>query len=625
MPTLKDERVRKYMPDNLNYKVIEKLHFVKNRITTKRKHTVIFGVLCLLLLTTTNAQLQPKQLRKEVLNSQMPTTKAKQNGKPKAFAEPKPTIQTTNPLANKNATLVYLENSETLSFDKILNPDVQVLKGNVRFRHDNALMYCDSAYFLEKENSLNAFGHVRIVQGDTLFVYGDMLYYDGNTKLGRLRHNVRLVNRKTTLTTDSLNYDRAANLAYYYTGGKIIDQLNSLTSTWGQYSPATNEALFKKNVKLKNKNFLLESDTLAYNTKSSIANIVGETHICYNKETDIYSNRGWYNTSTERMMLLNRSLIKHKDGKTMIGDTIFYDKRAKYGEGFSKVILKDTVQKSTLFGNYIYYNEKNEMGLASDSALMVDWSNKDSLFIHADTLYRTKDSLYNRIRAFYNVRFFKNDAQGVCDSLTYSTRDSVMNMDGLPYIWSENNQISGNLIRAFTKNKKIDHLLIQGAAIMVQREDSLYFNQLAGKEIIALLDSGSVKKVEVKGNAETLYYPKDTKDSTLVGQNKTQSSFVNIYLKNKKIDRIILTSASTGNMYPLEQLKEGDLYLKNFTWLDKVRPLKKEDLFKKFPNSRHATNENSEPKLQKNTFELIKDKIKNLSTKKTKKTTTKKK
>jgi lipopolysaccharide export system protein LptA len=600
-------------------------HFIRKGNYINNKHIGIFSVLCLLLTIGVQAQLQPKLLRKEVLISQLPTPTTKPQKTAKKKTEPQSLAPVINPLANKNATLVYLENSETLSFDKIKNPDVQVLKGSVRFRHDNALMYCDSAYFLEKANSLNAFGHVRIVQGDTLFVYGDMLYYDGNTKLGRLRHNVRLINRKTTLTTDSLNYDRAVNLAYYYTGGKITDPLNNLTSTWGQYSPATNEALFKKNVKLKNKNFILESDTLTYNTKSSVANIVGETHILYNKETDIYTHRGWYNTNTERMMLLNRSLIKHKDGKTMSGDTIFYDKKVKYGEGFKNVVLNDTVQKSTLSGDYVYYNEKTEMGLATDSALLTDWSSKDTMYVHADSLIRVKDSTYNKVRGFYHVRFFRNDTQGLCDSLSYSTRDSIMNLHGQPFIWAENNQLSGNLIKGFTKNKKIERIQIIGAAMAVQKEDSIYYNQLSGKEIIALLDSGQVRKVDVKGNAETLYYPKDSKDSTLLGINKTQSSFVYMYLKNKKIERIVLTSASTGSMYPLNQLKNEELYLKNFKWLEKERPTKKEDLFLIFPNSKRLKQEETIPKQSKNRLEVITNKIKALTTKKTKTTKSSKK
>ena len=568
------------------------------------KHIVIFGVLCLFIVVI-QGQIHPKQLRKEIMQSQMPAKPSAKQLKLKAKLNKKSQVQKTltpmiNPLNKKGATLVYLENSETLSFDKIHNPDIQVLKGNVRFRHDNALLYCDSAYFFEKANSLNAFGHVRIVQGDTLFVFGDKLYYDGNTKLARLRHNVRMQNRKTTLVTDSLNYDRLANLAYYYTGGQITDPLNVLNSVWGEYSTASNDAVFRNKVRLKNKNFVLDADTLKYNTKNSIANIVGPTHILYNGETDIYSNRGWYNTSTEKSMLLDRSKVKHKDGKTLVADTIFYDKKLKYGEGFTKVVLSDTIQKSTLYGEYCYYNENTKKGLATDSALFVDWSSKDTMTVHADTLLTSKDSIFNVVRGFYHVRFYRNDVQGLCDSLTYSSRDSIMNMYGEPILWADNNQLSGNFIQAFTKNKKVNKIHIQRLAFVIQQEDSVYFNQLSGKEIIAYVDSGQLKRVNVNGNAETIYYPRDDKDSTLIGLNKTQSSFVVMYLKNKKIKRVVLTAASSGTMYPLKELSGSDIYLKNFFWIEDQRPKNVKELFLVFPKTKRVNPGSLDPKNSKN-------------------------
>lgn len=562
-----------------------------NKHTFIHKHIVLFGVLCLFIIVA-QAQIRPKQLRKEVLQSMNPvkpkanpikTKTAKKTIKSRVtVVQPQP-IQSVNSLSTKGATLVYLENCETLSFDKIKNPDMQVLKGNVRFRHDNALLYCDSAYFFEKANSLNAYGHVRIVQGDTLFVFGDVLYYDGNTRLARLRHRVRLENRKTTLVTDSLNYNRLSGLAYYYTGGKITDQLNQLTSIWGQYSTLTNEALFKTKVNLKNQNFVLDTDSLKYNTKTNIANIVSPTHILYKKETDIYSDKGWYNTSTEQSMLLNRSKVIQKDGKTLIGDTIYYDKKSKYGEGFSHVELTDSAQKSTLYGDYCYYNENTKNGLATDSALLVDWSGKDSMFVHADTLFTSKDSIYNVARGYFHVRFYRADVQGLCDSLSYSARDSVLNMFGTPILWADNNQLSGDNIKAYTKNKKVDKIHIQHVAVAIQHDDSIYYNQLSGKEIIAYVDSGQLRKVNVNGNAETIYYPMDDKDSTLVGLNKTQSSFVVMYLKNKKVQRVVLTSATNGIMYPLDNLTNKDLYLKTFFWVENERPRNKHDLFLIFP------------------------------------------
>lgn len=548
-------------------------------------------MLCLFIGSILAQRIRPKQLRKEVLQSQAPAKqlpkKTKRNGS--FFGKPSSTMKPLSPIISpldiKGASLVHIENSDLLSVNNELKPDVKVFTGNVRFRHDNVLLYCDSAYLYEKANSVDAFGHVKIVQGDTLSVFSDLLFYDGNAKLARLRHNVRMENRKTTLTTDSLNYDRLTNLAYYYTGGKIVDQINTLTSVWGQFSTSTNEALFKNNVKLLNKNFKLDADSLKYNSKTHIANLIGPSHILYNDETDIYSTRGWYNTTTGRSMLLDRSKVKHKGGKTIVGDTLFFDKVQKYGEGFSHVVMIDSVQKSTLYGNYSYYSDLTKVGLAADSALLVDWSTPDTLLVHADTLFTLKDSIYNVARGFYRVRFYRNDIQGICDSLSYTSRDSILNMCGDPVLWADNNQLSGEFIKAYSKNMKINKIHVLESALASQQQDSIYFNQLSGKEIIAYVDSGQLRKVDVNGNAETLYYPIDGKDSLLIGLNKTESSYVAMYLKNKRIDRIVLTAASTGTMYPIAQLSGSELYLKNFFWLDEQRPTNKDDLFRIFPKT----------------------------------------
>ena len=187
-------------------------------------------------------------------------------------------------------SLVYLEHSETLSFDEKRLPDAQILRGDVRFRHDSVLMFCDSAYFFEKDNSLHAFGHVHMIQGDTLEGFGDVLYYNGNTKMARLRKNVKLIHQQTTLTTDSLNYDRIHDIAYYFSGGVIQDSLNTLASQWGQYTPNNHQALFRSEVVLNNPKFVLTADTLGYNTESYQSDLIGPTTILYEEETDEYES-----------------------------------------------------------------------------------------------------------------------------------------------------------------------------------------------------------------------------------------------------------------------------------------------------------------------------------------------
>ena len=526
---------------------------IKPVYTNNRKHTIIYGVLCLLLVS-----LFPFHY---------------------AYSQ------------SQDTTKVYLEQSDVIAFDQQRLPDVQIIKGNVKFRHDNAVMYCDSAYFYTQQSSFDAFGNVRIIDGDTLFIYGDLLFYNGNTKLARMRRNVRLENSTAVLTTDSMNYDRARNLAYYYTGGKLVDDQNTLTSIWGQYSPDTKQALFKDNVHLVNESFTMDADTLKYNTDTHIADIVGKTHIIYDNETDIYSTLGWYNTDTEQSMLLKRSLIVSSDGNTVTGDTLYYDKNQGYVEGFSNVEMSDTVQKITLHGHYTYYNEDTKYGFATDSALLVDWSSTDSLFLHADSLIMSKDSTFDVMEAFYNVRFYRSDLQGACDSLVYLSRDSMATLYGEPVVWSGENQLSGEVIQAYIKDETIDYIYIPRNAFAVQpvEPDSSFYSQVSGKELTAYMKNGSLHRVEVSGNAETIYYPIDDNDSTIVGINKTLSSFINMYFIGEELDRIVLTTVSSGVMYPLGDLSGDELLLSGFFFIDEQRPRQKSDVFLKYDTNRHKS------------------------------------
>lgn len=506
-------------------------------------------------------------------------------------------------------SLVYLEHSQTLSFDEQRLPDAQILRGDVRFRHDSVIMYCDSAYFFEKENSLHAFGHVHMVQGDTLEGFGDVLFYNGNTKLARLRRHVRLIHQKTTLTTDSLNYDRKKNIAYYFSGGMIEDSLNTLTSRWGQYTPDNHQAIFRDEVKLVNPKFVLTADTLGYNTETYQSDIVGPTTILYNEETTILSTNGWYNTQTELSMLLDRSRIIHVDGITLTGDTIYYDKANGYGRSLGNIESTDSTNHMTLYGNVSEVWEDGGRGYVTDSAMLLDWSDSTAFtYMHADTLWteeisypiftlKMRDSLlvdsvmvaqnpdtiwrdttYQQLRAFWHVRVFRNDIQAVCDSARYHGRDSLLTLFGMPICWNEDNQMSADQIDIYFKNETVDYMHGVGNALAVKREGFSEFNQLAGKEMLAYVKDGDVYLVDVKGNAETIFYPRED-DGSYVGVNRTQSSFVKMYMQNRQIDHVVFTTATTGVMIPIDQALSEETKLSGFFWAEAERPLRPTDIF----------------------------------------------
>ena len=357
-------------------------------------------------------------------------------------------------------TKVYLLHSDVLKFNKELNPDAQILVGNVKFRHDSVYMDCDSAYFYEAKNSFEAFGNIKMQQGDTLFIYGDWLFYDGNSQIAMLRENVRMINRETVLTTDSFNYDRVFNLGYFFDGGTLTDADNVLTSDWGEYSPATKDAVFNYDVKLVNPKFTLTSDTLRYNSQTKIANIVGPSEIV-SEANHIYSELGFYNTVTGKANLLNRSVLTN-GAKKLVGDSLFYDRNQGYGEAFRDVVMTDTENKSILTGEYGYYNELRGDALVTDSAVAINYSqNNDSLYMHGDTLKMVTynintDSVYRKMFVYYKVRIYKSDMQGVCDSLVFNSQDSCMTMYRDPIVWNGSQQLFGEEIRAYMNDSTID-------------------------------------------------------------------------------------------------------------------------------------------------------------------------
>ena len=474
-------------------------------------------------------------------------------------------------------TKVYLIHSNTLSFDKAVKPDAQILNGDVCFRHDSSYMYCDSAYFFEQTNSLEAFSNVRMEQGDTLFVYGDYLFYDGNTQVAYLRENVRMENGQVTLFTDSLNYERIPNIGYYFEGGLIVDSLNQLSSFYGQYSPETKLAVFNDSVQVENPDFTLYSDTLHYDTESKVATILGPSVIVSDSGT-IHTSRGWYDTVNNTSLLLDQSQVESGE-KILIGDSIFYNRDTGMGEVYGNMSLIDTAQHVTLQGEYGYYNEQTGYAFATDCARFLEYSQGDTLFLHADTLQMvTVDSVYREIKAYYGVRFYRIDMQGVCDSMQFNTRDSVLYMYTEPVLWNEQYQLYGDTIAIYMNDSTIEYAHVIQFAFAAQHVDSSYYNQLKGNDLKAYFEGQAVHQIDVAGNAESIFYPLE-KDGAKVGMNETKSGFLTIWVKDNKLDKLKIWPSPVGSMTPIPDLKPDQKMLKDFYWFDYLRPKNRDDIY----------------------------------------------
>ncbi len=477
---------------------------------------------------------------------------------------------------------VYLVHADVLHYDEYSNRDAQILNGHVHFDHAGARLFCDSAYFYEQTNSFEAFGHVKMYQGDTLSLFSDYAFYDGNDQMAEARNNVVLKNRKTTLYTDSLNFDRLYNNAYFFEGGKMVDQGTTLTSDWGEYNTKTKMAVFNYDVKMRNKKFFLTTDTLYYDTRLSMAHIVGPSDILSGK-SHIYSEQGYYDTKLDRARLMNRSVLNN-EGKQLIGDSVYYDSKTGLSKAFRNVIYTDSVNKNRLTGNYGEYHEETGYALFTDSAVAIDFSQRDSLFMHADTfkVYTfniNTDSVYRMIHAYNHVRAYRVDVQAVCDSLVYSSLDSCMTLHHDPIVWNLNQQLLGERIDVFLRDSVVDHAhVINDAFSIEQLRDGTNYNQISSKEMFAFFEDGAIHEAQAKDNVLIIYYPEDESDSTLIGLNYTETSELKIFMENGKMKKIWMPKAE-GTLYPMSQIPPDKKQLPGYAWYDDIRPVSKHDIF----------------------------------------------
>ena len=477
---------------------------------------------------------------------------------------------------------VYLVHSDNLHYDQYRNGDAQVLHGHVHFRHQGADLYCDSAHFYETSNSFEAFGHVKMIQGDTLRLTSDYAYYDGNDQLAQARYNVILKHRKLTLYTDSLDYDRMYNFGNFFEGGKLVDGTSVLTSDWGEYHTDTKMAVFYYDVQLKDKKMFLTTDSLYYDTQSSRAHIVGPSTIT-SGGSRIYSEDGYYNTKTERSELFGRSVIRD-GGKTLIGDSVYHNPKDGTNYAYMNVIYTDSVNKNRLTGDYCEYNDSTGYAMSTKRAVAMDFSQRDTLYMHADTFkiftfnIRT-DSAYRKIHAYNKVRAYRVDVQAVCDSLVYNSKDSCMTMYKDPIVWNMNQQLVGEEIRVYMKDSTIDHAHVINQAFSVeQMPDSVHFNQVQSKDMKAFFQKGEIRETHAIDNVLIIYYPVDESDSTLIGLNYTETPLMKMFLENRKMKKIWMEKPS-GVLYPMSQIPPDKYFLPQYAWFDYVRPLNKDDIF----------------------------------------------
>lgn len=503
-----------------------------------------------------------------------------------AFAQPAPGNQTSG------GTQIQLKSANSLIGNA--HQGYQRLIGNVQFEHKGTLMTCDSAHFFSDKNTIDAFGHVHISQGDTVNCWGDQLKYDGNTRKADLTKNVRMTDGDMTLTTDAISYDMNAKVASYANGGTIVSKENTLTSKIGSYSTEGKAFSFKKDVVLNNPEYVMHCDTLVYMPVSKVAYFHGPTTIkATNNSNLIYCENGFYDTNRDVCQFQKNAYILTQNQR-LKGDSIWYNRKIGVGKAFKNIEIVDTTQDVTIRGDYAEHNENTDISLITGNALYIQSFTKDSLFLHADTLKSLtthNDSLEKLTKrpdtvatgklvlAYNHVRFYKTDLQGKCDSLAWSSTDSIMHLYTDPVLWTGKSQMTAEKITIHTSHGQIMRLDMENDAFIASQEDSARYNQIRGKSMTGYFKNNELYKIYVDGNGQTLYYAKN--NGLLFGVNRTNCSRMMINVEEEDVKSIMFYDKPDGTLYPPLDLPPKQALLKDFKWRGDEQPLSVADLFVK--------------------------------------------
>ena len=447
------------------------------------------------------------------------------------------------------------------------------VKDNVQFTHKGTRFFCDSAVIAKKTNYLEAYGNVKIIDGDSVTITAQKLLYNGNTRIANLRNNVVLTQLgRMQLFTDYLDYDRNTAVATYFNNGKIVDTTNVLTSRKGYYNTQSNMASFKTDVVGENEDYTMTSDTLVYNTKTGIVYFVAPTELT-DVDGNVFVHEGGQYNSKQQRSSYTMGEVQTEDYLLRGRDLRLDDIRKIYyvsGDVFMLAKEDDII----ITGEQSIYDRKNSITTVYDNAMMKMVTEGDTLYLRADTLVSIDSSVptEKRLLAYNNVRIFKSNLQATADSIAYAVSDSVMHFYTDPVMWTSGNQLTADSINMVIHNRSIDTLNLKGRAFVITQDSSKNYNQIKGREMIAKFDDSDLKQVDVFGNGESIFYMYDEITHDLVGMNSILCSNITLIFENRTLKDAAFLVNPEGKFIPPHELTEEAKTLKGFRWLSNLRP-----------------------------------------------------
>jgi len=459
-------------------------------------------------------------------------------------------------------------------------PNATVLLGDVFIEHEGFTLRSKKAVHFKLQNIIRAFGNVVLNQGDTITQTSDYVQYNGNTKKAKSWGKVVLTDPTMTLTTDTLDFDRVKQLLYYKSGATIKDTANVLVSDIGNYFLETSKFEALSDVVLTNPDYVLNSEHLNYYTNNGQAFLYGPSTIV-GENNHIYTENGFYDTKKDISHFTENSVITYKN-RSITADSLYYDRNKSFASATNNIIVLDTLNKAVIRGNYGEFYQELDSAYVINRAVAITEIEKDSMYVHGDTLLVTGKPENRIIRAYNRVKFFKSNLSGKCDSIHSNQKTGLTQMFSKfdkPVLWSQESQITGDTIHLISnpETEKLDSLKILRNAFVIQK-DSAGYNQIKGRNILGKFINNDLEDVNVIGNAESIFYVRDDEDN-LNGIDKSTCSYINFKLKKNKIKDITYFVDPEGTIFPPSKLPKSERIFPGFIWRDNERPYKMEDIF----------------------------------------------
>ena len=482
-------------------------------------------------------------------------------------------------MAQAQGSQIELVHADTLA-NSVEIEDAAKLTGNVHFKNENLNLFCDSALFHQTNNWVRAYGRVQINQGDTLNLYSDSLYFDGNTNIGKLQSNVKIRDNTFKLNTDSLNFNTSTSVAYYtnYAFIQSNDEKLTLTSTKGTYFSKTKTFIFKDSVELVHPDYKVNSDTLEFRANEEDILIHGPSTIWLDSTT-IETRKAIYHTLTDDMLLWQSATI-FTSTQIIKGDSLWFNSETEDAKGYRHISIQDTLESIDLKSDFM--TKTDSLIRLIGNAQILQYESSDTLGIQADTILQVTNTENNSSVqiAQSNVIIEQGELIGRCDSLYYNEKDSIIKLQKTPIIWRTDTELSADSIDVNIVEKKVNSMdLYQNAFVSIEH-DSLHYDQCSGKFIKVSLDSNKIKEINIIENAETIYFPsEESKDSltekpikTLKGVNYMLSNSITIRFEDSEIKKISFIDQPDANFKPLKNAKREDLFLKKFKSQKNLKP-----------------------------------------------------